>query len=244
MDCVLAVQSKMNIFLDDNDRHTNLVGLDSLMKENDINYVRQIPTIDINQIGQLINQGVHHRVYEYGRDEVLKVPRRRFNFLYSNRSHLEADLKLINSYFPELAVSTVVHSSKSHQHHCMIQEKVKVYTLIDPVSFREVGDDFTNLLQKNKQLEINHCCSLDLLGGQGLLSCIRYFLGHKELPYFSNTVLVKKNGRFKLRVIDTELLRLSLTSLTFTGILSYVSSHCSLVATNICLNSFYLRARH
>lgn len=82
------------------------------MRASDLEYLSHIPSILPDKLGDLLKKSTHHRVYEYGENEIIKVPRRRFNFLYSKRSHLEADLDIVERYFPGLAVHTVIHSSR------------------------------------------------------------------------------------------------------------------------------------
>jgi len=204
----------------------------------DVAWIQKIVTVDLKKVGQLINEGMHHRVYEYGHDEVIKIPKRSFNFLYSRTSHLEKELQLLETFFPGLAIRTTIHASVDQNYHCMIQERVKRFTLLDPTSLTQVTADFNQLLLKNYSLRISHNCSLDLLGGEGVMSCIRYFFGSKKIPHFSNTVLVKTKGKIQLRLIDTELLRLSLSGYTFSDIISWVLSHFSVVATKVCLRYF------
>jgi len=211
------------------------------MKKADLRWIRNISTVDVRKVGNLIDEGMHHRVYEYGHDEVIKIPRRRFNFLYSKRSNLESDILLIQTYFPGLAIRTVIHSSADQNQHCMVQEKVKKFRSLDQDSIHNVKSDFNKLLLKNQQLRIKHNCSLDLLGGHGVMSCIGHFFGGKKKPYFSNTVLMNKKGGLVLRLIDTELLRLSLTSYTFIGVLSWIFSYSSLLSTRLCLRYIGIR---
>jgi hypothetical protein len=208
------------------------------MRKSDLRYIKNITTIDAKKVGKKINSGVHHRVYEYGTKHVIKIPRRRYNFLYSTRSHLEADISLINRFFPNLMVKTTVHSSKKHKHHCMVQEKITSFQPITPASFPRVHKEFATLVAQNEKLETRHAASLDFLGGEGFFSCITYLLYGKPLPHFSNMVIIRDKSRYMLKLMDTELLRFSRPGLNTTELVSFGMSLCSLAITKLCLKLF------
>jgi hypothetical protein len=203
-----------------------------------LRYIQKITKIKPQLVGSLLNAGVHHRVYAYGKQHVIKIPRRRFNFLYSKHSHLENDLSLLNTYFPGLVVETQVFASADKKNHCIIQKKVATFTYITPQLLArqpQVQLQLEKLLVKNRSLLRRHSSSLDLLGGNGFTACLESVFFPNHQPYFSNMVLYKG----KLRLLDSELLRYSFVSLSFEELVRTLLSLISLAITEICLRLFY-----
>lgn len=209
------------------------------MRISDLNYLSEIVGVDREKVGHLLNTGVHHRVYSYGDEHVIKVPRRRFNFLYTERAHLEADLNVIDTYFPGLRVNTDVLSSPDHQRHCIIQERLHDYRLLTPASFSEHRPAFSKIWKTNQRLLAETGKSLDFVGGEGLSSCLASLMPAAPPPFFSNMVIQVQGSRTRLRLIDTELLCLGVPPLNHTDILRVVLSWISWGATVFCLRWFF-----
>lgn len=205
------------------------------MLKSDLLYIKDIPGVEKNKIGHLINQGIHHRVYCYDGNKVIKIPRKQFNFLYSTKSHLELDLSLLKKYFPELAIQTQVLASDDHTKHCMIQEYIDDFELITRDNIELIKPDLNKLFIENKKLFNEWGMSLDIIGGEGFFSCIYFMLSKTNQAYFSNLVIVKKGEHMTLKLIDIELLRLNLPSYSLTDFVSYISSNISLLITNLLL---------
>jgi len=204
------------------------------LSPHDWRYVSAIPAIDASKIGELINQGVHHRVYKYGAKHVIKIPRRLFDFLYSTKSHLEADLELIEQYFPQLLISTHVYAAADQKQHCIVQEYITDFQAVTPATVLKVWPQFERLRAENQKLIREKKTALDFLGGEGFISCA-YSLFSKSTPYFSNMLIIKG----KIRLVDSELLRLSLPSFSFAELVRFVLSFNSFLITEVCLNSFF-----
>lgn len=208
------------------------------MRSSDLDYISHIPTIDPRLLGDLLKESTHHRVYEYGKDEILKVPRRRFNFLYSERSHLEADLAIIERYFPGLAVHTLVHSSENHDHHCIVQEKLLGYK-VTPDTVKKMKDDFRTLFQQNSVLLKEKGASLDYLGGAGLEASWGKLFGGEDVPFFSNMTIIRQGKTYKIKLLDTELLRIYPPKLNLQDILRYLLSLGSFMISEFFLRIYF-----
>lgn len=209
------------------------------MRISDLNYLSEVTGIDPDLVGGLLNQGVHHRVYEYGQEQVIKVPRRRFNFLYTERAHLEADLKLINHQFPNLTIKTEVLSSADHSRHCLIQERIHDYRLLTPRNFAQHRTQFNQLWEANQELIQKSGYSLDFVGGEGIFSCFSSLLPAGDPPFFSNLVIDERGRQPQLKLIDTELLRLGKPSLNPTDLFRSYLSWVSWFSTLLCLRWFF-----
>jgi hypothetical protein len=209
------------------------------MRIYDLHYLSEIPDVKLDKVGSLLNTGVHHRVYRYGRQQVIKVPRQRFTFLYSERAHLEADLAIIDQHFPHFRVKTEVYASANHQRHCIVQERLSNYRLLTPERFVQHRDEFNHLWQKNHQLITQTGRSLDFIGGEGLSSCMTSLLPASPPPFFSNILIDETGKKPRLRLIDTELLYLGTPEKNHADILRWGLSWISWLCTLFCLEKFF-----
>lgn len=207
------------------------------MKKNDLNYVASIG-IDIDKIGKFIDKGVHHRVYEFGKNQVIKIPKRRFNFLYSKKTQLLNDYKLLQQYFKNLVVPIKVVASDDRTKHCILQKRVKNFRLLTPKTLVLVEDQFLEILKQNYQLFVSKKYCLDFLGGEGFISCITS-LYTTQLPYSSNMVIVKVKNKYKLVLIDSELLRLSVKIKSISEAISFILSIFTMIITVVFMLIFF-----
>jgi hypothetical protein len=205
------------------------------IKSQDLNYVQHIHSIDIKKIGEMLNQGVHHRVYYYGEKYVLKVPRERFNFLYSEKSHLDEDLKLLKLYAGKLIIKTIVHASEDHHYHCVVQERLSAAECVTPKSVIQVWSQFEELLSINKTMMKRERALIDFLGGAGFISCFKFLLGNPQPPYLSNVVIYKG----KIKILDTDLIRLKVNGVSWEEILRLFLSTVSFIISALCLKLFF-----
>jgi hypothetical protein len=178
------------------------------MRAADLKYIAPIEAVSIEKVGKLLNTGIHHRVYHYGTSKVIKIPRKRFNFLYSKRSHLESDIKLLDEYFPGLAVKTEVFSNANHSRHCIVQKKTSQYEMVTPKAISLIRDELNCILRANARLLKERQACLDFIGGEGFVSCLKAIFFSEREPYFSNMVIVKKKRKRTLLLLDSELIRL------------------------------------
>jgi hypothetical protein len=177
-------------------------------------------------IGKKIGESTHHTVYNYGSGKVVKIPKKRFDFIYSNRQDLEADLKLVNGFFPGFAVATRIAGDENDLHHVIIQRRVKNPVLLTPTTYLSVRKELEKVFDFNRRLIKEHRRSLDILGGTGFISTVGSIFGIGE-AHISNILLENRGGKLRPVLVDTELLRLtpsllSLRDLTVCG-LSIVS---------------------
>lgn len=181
-------------------------------------FLLSFPQLQVQKMGSLLVESTHHRVYSYGKDQIIKVPRRRFEFLYSDKVALLRDLAFLQKHFPGLAIKTEVLSSKNEEHHIILQERVnQTYSVTKEVIQRH-SSEFKKLLEKNSALYKDTGCSLDFLGGAGVNSCLRSLFDKQVVPHCSNLMI--KDG--KLCLVDTELHRVYLSSVSLHGVVSYI----------------------
>jgi len=83
-----------------------------MLRPSDAKFISQFDGVDPTQVGEIISDALHHRVYAYGEGKVLKVPKKPFKFLFSEKLHLEEDLARLHEFFPGLAVETDVLTSE------------------------------------------------------------------------------------------------------------------------------------
>lgn len=207
------------------------------MRKNDLNYVASIG-IDVDKVGNFIDKGVHHRVYEFGKTNVIKIPKRRFNFLYSKKTDLLLDYQLLIKYFKNLVVPIKVISSKDKTKHCIIQKRIKHFKLLTPESMSLVEDQFVEILKQNLKLFKSKQYCLDFLGGEGFISCLTS-LYTTQLPYSSNMVIVKIKNKYKLVLIDSEILRINFRHKSFYDLVRFILSFSTLLITVIFMFLFF-----
>jgi len=104
-----------------------------MLRPSDAKFISQFDGVDPTLVGEIISDALHHRiisdalhhrVYAYGEGKVLKVPKKPFKFLFSEKLHLEEDLARLHEFFPGLAVETEVLTSRDHAYHCIIQRRL------------------------------------------------------------------------------------------------------------------------
>lgn len=210
------------------------------MRRSDLRYIRPIRGIDSGLVGTLLGAGVHHRVYAYGEKSVIKIPRRRFAFLYSTHSHLTDDLTLIKKHFPGLAVATRIFSSANGKRHCMVQDRIDHPIQLTQRTIALVQEEFLRLHTRNAAMLAATGMSLDIVGGEGVESCLRSLVQSKE-AYSSNMVIKKSGKEHKLVLVDTELMRLHLPAWNTQDITRYFLSLGSFLCMRVCLRFFFCR---
>lgn len=167
------------------------------------------PSLDPRLVGKKIARGGHHDVYEYDKDKVLKIPHRPFRFLYSDKHALLKDLALIQKYFPDLLVNTEIVESVKKKRHVILQTRVKDFEFLTKKNSVLVYEQLQDVVKRNRILHAKERMSLDFLGGQGYVSYLSSLFFRDSNPHFSNMVVMKEGKKHSIRLVDTELLRLS-----------------------------------
>jgi hypothetical protein len=178
-----------------------------MLRTSDAKFVSRFDGVEAALVGEIISDALHHRVYAYGENKVLKVPKKPFKFLFSEKLHLEEDLARLHEFFPGLAVETDVLTSRDHKYHCIIQRRL-FSRQITPHTIDEVRPAFEKLLARNREMIQKYGDSLDFFGQAGVKSCVRALRSRAEIPYLSNLVIVEEGGRPIPKLLDTELLRM------------------------------------
>lgn len=101
----------------------------------------------------------------------------------------------------------------------MVQQRVIGQTLTAS-KMRKHQAAFNRVLRANAVLIKQHRSAIDLVGGEGVLSCFRSVFNRAYQPYFSNMLLV--DGQIKL--LDCELLRFSCTQFSGAELVRYFLS--------------------
>jgi len=198
-------------------------------------FLLTFPQLEIQKVGPLIIQGAHHRVYSYAKDRIIKVPRKRFEFLYSDNIALHKDLAFLDTHFPGLAIHTTVLTCIDEKNHVILQDRAEKSIAVTKDVIREHEDVVDELIRRNDIVYRKTGCSLDFLGGEGVKSCILSLFGNSVKPHWSNMMIHQGS----LRLVDTELHRVYLTEFSRFGILSYLLAFCSHHTNILFLKYFF-----
>lgn len=197
-----------------------------MLRPSDAKFISQFDGVDPTLVGEIISDALHHRVYAYGEGKVLKVPKKPFKFLFSEKLHLEEDLARLHEFFPGLAVETDVLTSRDHAYHCIIQRRL-FSVPITPESIDSIRPAMEKLLARNREMIAKYGDSLDFFGQAGVKSCLKALRGRGQ-PYLSNLVIVEEGGPPSPKLLDTELLRMRIRDVDnraeFAALLLSVSS--------------------
>lgn len=198
--------------------------------------LQEFPELRPSLIKEKIAEGFNHVVYRYHEDQVIKLPKKRGSFTYSNSSTLEKDLSLIRKYFPHLAIKTDVRRSESGTTHCIIQDFFLdgKEISIDKVSI--VKRQIEAIIEQNKKLYKETGYALDIVGGVGFLNSILGSILPSVKPSLSNLVMRKQGSSYRVYLLDIELLRLQLNARSWSDIVSWVLAWVSFYS-----NAFLLK---
>lgn len=192
-------------------------------------------TIDRRAIKKQIGQGTNHFVYEYQDRKVIKIPKKKGALTYSTARLLKNDISLLAKYFPELAVNTELVESADGTDYCLIQELFIHGKEISSESMSEVREELEKILDQNKQLYNETGHALDLFGSDGFVKSLLGLVIPGIKPNLSNLVMRKEGSRYKVYLLDTELLRLRINSQRLASLPAWLQSWISFYLTSFLL---------
>ncbi|MEI6532610.1 MAG: hypothetical protein WCO06_02095 [Candidatus Roizmanbacteria bacterium] len=171
-------------------------------------YIKQFQKIKIKQIGKLIDEGMGNRVYEYGKKQVLKIPKISFIYHPPSLPHAKSDLQIINRYFKDYIQDTEIITTPKSDYYCIIQERITNPRHPTKNDVALLQDQFDDIVKKNIRLYDRHGDSLDFLGQQGLRECIYSLVVPWKKPHLFNIVISENKSSERLVILDIELLRM------------------------------------
>ena len=176
--------------------------------QRELNYLSEF-LVDVNQIGQLLGKGMGHWVYEYGSDQVIKIPIDRGWHRPGRAEEREQDLTIIKQYFPDQYLETEVIRSEKNPYYCLIQRKLNDFSNISPENVAAVANEFHEMLKINRHLVSQQGMSLDFLGKEGMTRCVQALAGMDGVkPEISNIVIEHSSeGKSNLVIPDFSILR-------------------------------------
>lgn len=192
-------------------------------------------SISPSYIQEYIGEGRNHLVYRYKNNWVIKIPKMQGSIAYSNSKVLKQDIKLIKRYFPELMVTTKLLSNKDKTDYVILQkfcaDSHEIVGEIDDV----VRQQLEKIIRQNKKLFKITGHSLDLFGSSGFVTSLLAVCIPGVKPKLSNILLQKKGSGLSLFLVDTELLRLSKLTRTWSSIRFHIRSWISYKLTSFLL---------
>lgn len=172
--------------------------------------------IDPTKVGRKLSEGLQHFVYEYGKNEVVKVPRFDVvNLIYGvlNPVDVEKDRKLIEKHFKKYLIKTKVYSSKDNELYCIVQERVRNKLNINSQNIHLVMEQFNDIYTRNKKLEESSGYSLDLWGKSGILRSVKKSIRKTNVFIEMTNLVIEKDelSNYRAKIIDTNLFRIRIS---------------------------------
>lgn len=174
----------------------------------DMGYARTFPGLEAGLIGNLLGQGAGHRVYEYGKDKVLKLPKSHPFYLPLHFTDKKRLVDLLYAYFPGFCLETDILSSPTHPGYAFLQRRLGDYQDITPKNFSLIENQFTELVEKNRRLLEDQKLSLDFLGSRGMAAGIEALCKPSVEPAMTNVVAEWREDQPFLVISDMNLKRL------------------------------------
>lgn len=171
--------------------------------------------LDYGRLGERISAGKQHQIYQYGDDQVVKIPRRSLFMKVYGPFHYETvvrDLNILNDFLGEFVVPTQVLRSKSDDSdYVILQQHLKEAQFLTGINFPDVREDFIRVVQSNAQIILQHRVSLDFFGNIGFQrSLLASSLRRKDRALMNNLLVVRENSRLRIKIADTNLSELRL----------------------------------
>jgi hypothetical protein len=166
---------------------------------------------------------------------VIKIPKFQGGDTYSNPQVLQKDLQLIKKYFPKLATATTFMVNDQNTDYAVIQKFCQDSTEIVRDMDALVRRQLETIISQNKKLFRNTRHSLDLFGSSGFITSLLSTVLPGIKPKLSNILLRKKADKSSLLLVDTELLRLTNQSTSWTSMRFHIRSWISYKLTSFLL---------
>ncbi|MBD3363425.1 hypothetical protein GF362_06940 [Candidatus Dojkabacteria bacterium] len=125
--------------------------------------------LNLYLLGERVGDGAEHRVYEYGEEKVVKVPR--VNMLYGHfAGEIYENYDICRKYFPDfLLESEILHDEDGH--YIMIQRKLN-----NPRNFSvhdlendELREQFEEIVESNRKMVEEGLGTYDFFGMKGVI---------------------------------------------------------------------------
>jgi len=173
----------------------------------DIEYAATFPEIIPEQIGPVIGEGTFHLVYEYGPENVIKIPRLAYRvFPIITLERVRREQKTVKKYFSEYVRENTTLESLSLPGYVIVQRRVRAEN-ITPRNVGEVMEELTRLVSANHRLIENEGVSFDFLGFQGVLDSSKALVDPSYIPSITNILLEKEiNHPPRITMVDLGLL--------------------------------------
>lgn len=166
--------------------------------------------LDPARLGARVGTGTGHRVYRYGADQVVKIPR--FHWLKHHLAILTSteavrNARLTQEYLGEYVPATTVYPHPSKNSYCVVQQYLPDFQnltsglLVEQVA---LAKQFTDLLRHNRRLIEEHGLSVDFFGQEGTLKTLLAYVGLAQ-SQMANVGVAAKSGQPHLYLTDLQL---------------------------------------
>lgn len=176
------------------------------MRETHLVYASAFP-ISTKHIGKMISKGKQHFVYEYGKNQVVKIPRRSvYNRLYGilDVDVIKADLELLFKYCKPFIPNTEIFEKDDA--YIIIQDKIAKPSFVTQSRIQNITPELLTLIHSGKNLYKNHGVFLDIFGYQGMTqSLIALLQLNKTRALMTNILIDYSHDKPKLFLVDTNL---------------------------------------
>jgi hypothetical protein len=172
-------------------------------------------------IGTKVGAGLQHQVFEYGADQVIKIPRwwMRLSFRYEDKVQ---EFNLLKEYLADLIPETRLIPYKNS--YCYLQKRISKGTILSLEPGQKTLPAFKILHDRNKQLITEAKRSMDFVGFQ-LYATLPRPMEHRQHRHINN-VVVHPDAPHGIYLLDTDTLYTTLFAITkpshvIFGILSF-----------------------
>jgi hypothetical protein len=176
-------------------------------KDEDLEFLEKFRQVDPRKLGELLGQGYEYRVYEYGDDKVMKIPKN--NIIYRNSADdVFYNYLIAKEMFPEYVLPTdlIQYDDK----YVVIQEKLNNYRHFTKADLEDpnLREQFEDILGRNNMLIKRELGALDLWGVQGVKDTLfRSVTLEPENVVLDNVAVIEdEKGEKRLVLPDFDLL--------------------------------------
>ena len=170
----------------------------------------QASGLDTTLLGSKVGAGAGHRVFKYGDNHVVKIPR--FIWAKSNLSIITADdaqknIEHAQQHFENYILSTEIHRSTLNSSYCIVQEWVPSFVNLRSDHIFEhvhLARQFADILRRNQELIKSEGLSLDFFGQEGFIKTTLAALRLSH-PQMSNLVVSNEERDPQIYIADSQL---------------------------------------
>lgn len=187
-------------------------------------YLKSFKEVSIEKLGDFIGQGFTHNVYEYGRDELVKIPKKGYFKKQEKSVELKKSYELCRKVLPEYVWPSHIYTST--RGYIIVQKKIPEFEPLTQNNSHEVRDQFLDVVLRNRTLVKDYHYSIDFTGFGGFKDFFQWIVRRNTLVSLSNFAVT---GRRKKRLIisDFQLLQLHMGSNPFKNLYRLSVYHVS-----------------